>query len=70
MLMAGFTAVMNQAGSPRGAPGQLYAAAKSNYVTYFRDITSGTNGACGSLCTARPGYDFVTGLGSPLAKAP
>ncbi len=33
----------------------------------YRDITSGSNGPCGSLCTAGPGYDFVTGLGSPLA---
>ncbi len=29
------------------------------------DVTSGSNGACGSICTAGPGYDFVTGLGSP-----
>jgi subtilase family serine protease len=31
----------------------------------FLDITLGTNGTCGSVCTARTGYDFVTGLGSP-----
>jgi hypothetical protein len=29
------------------------------------DITSGSNGSCGSICTAGPGYDFVAGLGSP-----
>jgi hypothetical protein len=34
----------------------------------FRDITSGTNGSCGALCTAAPGFDAVTGLGSPLAN--
>jgi subtilase family serine protease len=41
------------------------------------DVTTGSNGTCGSICTARPGYDFVTGLGSPrpgidtaLAAAP
>jgi subtilase family serine protease len=41
------------------------------------DVKTGSNGACGSICTARPGYDFVTGLGSPrpgidtaLAAAP
>jgi hypothetical protein len=40
-------------------------------------VTTGSNGTCGSICTARPGYDFVTGLGSPrpgidtaLAAAP
>ena len=34
----------------------------------FHDIVSGTNGTCGALCTAGPGYDFVTGLGSPMAN--
>ena len=30
------------------------------------DITTGsTNGACGAVCTVGPGYDFLTGLGSP-----
>ncbi|MBF9069017.1 outer membrane protein assembly factor BamB family protein [Streptacidiphilus fuscans] len=34
---------------------------------YLRDITSGSNGLCGAECTAGPGYDTVTGLGSPTA---
>lgn len=38
----------------------------SNNDAYFRDITAGTNGSCGYLCTARKHYDYVTGLGSPL----
>ncbi|WP_329528585.1 S53 family peptidase [Streptomyces sp. NBC_01462] len=33
----------------------------------LRDITSGSNGPCGAECTAGPGYDTVTGLGSPIA---
>jgi subtilase family serine protease len=33
----------------------------------FNDITQGSNGKCGLVCTAGPGYDFVTGLGSPMA---
>jgi len=33
----------------------------------FHDITSGSNGNCGTLCTAGPGYDYVTGLGSLIA---
>lgn len=33
----------------------------------YRDVVAGSNGSCGTLCTAGPGYDFVTGLGSPLA---
>ncbi len=40
----------------------LYQDAKWSSPTYFRDITSGSNGAY----SAAPGYDFVTGLGSPL----
>jgi len=40
----------------------LYSKAKSAYSTYFRDITSGTNGGF----NATLGYDCVTGLGSPL----
>lgn len=33
--------------------------------TALRDVTTGTNGTCGLLCTAAPGYDTVTGSGSP-----
>ena len=29
------------------------------------DVVSGTNGICGQVCSAGPGYDTVTGLGSP-----
>ncbi len=36
------------------------------YTTHLRDITSGTNGSCGTDCTAGTGYDLVTGLGSPV----
>ncbi|MEI8334897.1 MAG: S53 family peptidase [Chloroflexota bacterium] len=34
----------------------------------FFDITEGTNGDCGKACTARAGYDLVTGRGSPHAQ--
>jgi hypothetical protein len=41
------------------------------------DVTGGSNGTCGAVCDAGPGYDFVTGIGSPrrgidtaLAAAP
>ena len=44
----------------------LYADKQSSGNTgYFRDITSGSNGTCGYLCTARAHYDYVTGLGTP-----
>ncbi len=39
----------------------LYQKAKSAYSSYFRDITSGSNDY-----SATSGYDYVTGLGSPL----
>ncbi|MCW5192382.1 peptidase S8/S53 subtilisin kexin sedolisin, partial [Burkholderia cenocepacia] len=41
--------------------------AASAYAANFRDIVSGSNGACGALCTATTGYDYVTGLGGPMA---
>ncbi len=44
------------------------AATGTNYALNYRDITSGSNGICGSVCNAAKGYDFVTGLGSPLAN--
>jgi len=42
----------------------LYPDAEADY----HDITTGSNGSCGSRCKAGPGYDFVTGLGSPKAN--
>jgi subtilase family serine protease len=39
-----------------------------NYATYFHDITTGTNGSCGSQCTASTGYDLVTGIGTYQAN--
>jgi hypothetical protein len=35
----------------------------------FRDITSGSNGTCGGdeLCTAMPGWDAPTGVGTPIS---
>lgn len=46
----------------------VYNAANTYYSSAFHDITTGSNGTCGSLCNAGPGYDFVTGLGSPVAQ--
>ncbi|MBV9098528.1 MAG: S53 family peptidase [Frankiaceae bacterium] len=43
----------------------LYAAAASSGSGAFTDITSGTNGAY----SAGPGFDLVTGLGTPLWSA-
>lgn len=49
--------------------GKLYQDAKlANASSFLRDITGGTNGACGAICTAATGYDTVTGLGSPVTS--
>lgn len=45
----------------------LYNIAKKKYASTYTDINTGTNGPCGYFCTARKGYDYVTGLGSPQA---
>jgi subtilase family serine protease len=47
-----------------GSPSVLYQVSPANY----NDITTGSNGTCGQLCTAAAGYDYVTGLGSPKAN--
>jgi subtilase family serine protease len=46
----------------------IYNTAKSAYSTDLHDVTTGTNGTCGNLCSATGGYDYVTGLGSPQAN--
>ena len=47
---------------------QYEAAAAEVYEDNYRDIRKGSNGSCGTTCTAGPGYDFVTGLGTPRAN--
>jgi subtilase family serine protease len=56
-------AAINAVGGNVANP-KLYIDATS-FPADFRDIISGTNGSCGNVCTAKTGYDFVTGLGSP-----
>lgn len=48
---------------------KLYAIAKAGLNSNFHAVTQGTNGNCGSVCTAGTGYDYVTGLGTPQASA-
>lgn len=43
--------------------------ASADHAKFFRDIVSGSNGNCGYMCDARKRYDFVTGLGTPIAHA-
>ncbi len=49
-------------------PSPIYSAWAPG-STNFNDVTSGTNGNCGAVCSAGTGYDYVTGLGSPVAPA-
>ena len=48
----------------------LYQAARSNYSTYFNDVTTGNN-SYGGLTgfAAGAGYDMASGLGSPKGAA-
>lgn len=68
-LIAVANAVRAQAGKPPlGAPhaalyGQI-ASVPGNYASAFADITKGANGTC-ATCSAKVGYDSVTGLGTP-----
>lgn len=51
-----------------GADSTVYSAATSDYSSDFHDILTGSNGTC-TLCTAMQGYDYVTGLGSPVSPS-
>ena len=44
-----------------------YGSYPYSHTAYLFDVTSGSNGSCGGsyLCTAEPGYDGPSGLGTP-----
>lgn len=48
---------------------KLYTDAAHIPSANFRDIVSGNNGTCSLYCAATSGYDYVTGLGSPLSTS-
>ncbi|MDE1161602.1 MAG: S53 family peptidase [Acidobacteriaceae bacterium] len=50
-----------------GTLAAIYTVGKQ-HPEAFLDITEGTNGDCGDECKAGPGYDYLTGLGSPNGK--
>ena len=57
-------AIFALAGPP--APGTIPSSYPYANPGALNDIVSGSNGSCGSyLCTAGPGYDGPTGLGTP-----
>jgi hypothetical protein len=64
---AGILAVGEKSGVALQSAQAIYGG---GYGSYLKDITSGTNGSCGTDCTAGTGYDLVTGLGSPTNYPP
>lgn len=46
----------------------IYSVAKYGLATNFLGVTQGSNGMRGTICNAMPGYDYITGLGSPRAN--
>jgi hypothetical protein len=71
---AGYIALVNQQSVANGAspvgfinPAIYTIGLGSSYGTDFHDIISGNNGVAGNINTyyAEPGYDLVTGWGSP-----
>lgn len=63
------TAIANsmRAGMGKGPIGANFLKVVYSNPSAFHDITTGFNGTCGAMCQAGPGWDFVTGLGSPNA---
>jgi len=75
---AGFMALVNQQAADQGNPTlgfidpAIYSIGQSsNYGSDFHDIVSGTNDCCSQTVwyIAVPGYDLVTGWGSPNGQA-
>ena len=61
--------VANRKARLSGTNTLLYSLSKQTAGANFHPITAGTNGACGALCTASTGYDYVTGIGTPVAAS-
>ncbi len=74
-LVAGMIALWDQQAKQSGLPNPgfvpplLYSVAQHDPGS-FLDITTGSNAVFGgvSCCTATPGFDLASGLGSPLAN--
>lgn len=47
----------------------IYALAKANRGGEYHSVTKGSNGACGLICDAMSGYDYITGIGTPQSNA-
>jgi len=64
-IIAGIYALAGNTGATDSAI--RYGEYPYSHTSHLFDITSGSNGNCGglALCTAMPGFDGPTGLGSP-----
>jgi subtilase family serine protease len=71
-----WSAILASAAQQRAAAGEPpLTTAAVHAAVYARtagkpiaDITTGVNGICGAQCSAGPGYDLVTGMGSPRPR--
>jgi len=61
--------VANRKARLSGTNTVLYSLSKQSAAANFHPINSGNNGSCGALCTAGAGYDYVTGIGTPVAAS-
>jgi subtilase family serine protease len=70
-LVAIANSIRQGAGKPAltGSYGVLYKAAQDGYAANYHDVDKGNNDKCRELCKAAPGYDYVTGLGTPRADS-
>jgi hypothetical protein len=51
-------------GAPHGLLYGQIGAVSGTYASVFADVTQGSDGSCGT-CSAKTGYDQLTGLGTP-----
>jgi subtilase family serine protease len=67
-IIASVYALAGNASSDSGEPLPYVNGVEGSNL---RDVTSGSNGSCGGsyLCTAGPGFDGPTGLGTPLGAS-
>ena len=66
--IAGLFAIIQSTRAAAGKGALTLPADVYNFTADYHDITVGNNGTCGALCNAAPGYDFETGVGTPIAN--
>ncbi len=66
--IAGLFAIIQPMRASSGKGALTFPADVYSFTADYHDITTGSNGTCGALCNAGPGYDFETGVGTPIAN--